>query len=331
MIDWLTLRLPAHAVPAAAWDRVRDRAGRVVAITADGDIEWEALRWECVRSDSHRVHVRAGSSLEIIGSPARAMGRHNVFGSDDIRLCASAMIGLVSRVLDVGLPSELSSWECSRIDFALNYDLGGVAQVRTGLNWLRYAEGGRYRGRSAGTSIYWGQRSSRLSGKAYGKGDHQRRAVKRGEVELSESELSACDRLLRLELSLRRNFLRDSGLHWSAWTPEQLFNLHSSYFAPLLGSCEVTSMDSSLLDRLVSVCATEGLARAAFRTAALCAQVGPETTAESMPRTTWYRHRRALLDAGVSLADLRAGHVVPLRAQRIVLGAPVRSFSDLAA
>jgi len=89
-------------------------------------------------------------------------------------------------------------------------------------------------------------------------------------------------------------------------------------------------MDASLLKRLETVAPTAGQALAAFRTAGLVAQIGVETAAASMPVATWYRHRRLLLDAGLSLADLRAGHVVPLRAQRLILGAPVRSFSELA-
>lgn len=329
VIDWLTLRLPAEHVPAVAWDRIRDRAGRMLCISADGSIEWEALRWECIRSDSHRVHVRAGSALEIIGSPARAMGRHNVFGSSDLLECAAAMIGLVARQVGVVLPAPGPPWCCTRVDFAENFSLGSASTVRSALDWLRMAEGGRYRGRSAGSSIYWGQRSSRLSGKAYSKGEHQQRAVKRGEAELTAAELEACDGLLRLELSLRRNWLRERDV-WSL-TADDMSSAHREYFAPLLGDCEVFNMNDSLLERLVLVAPTEGQARAAFRTAALCAQVGPDTTADSMPRATWFRHRRLLLDAGLSLADLRAGHVIPLRGQRITLGAPVRSFADIAA
>lgn len=327
MIDWLTLRLPPEHVPAGAWDLIRDRAGRVLCLDADGSIEWEALRWECLRSDSHRVHVRAGSCLEIVGSPARAMGRHNVFGSSDIAECAAAMIRLVGRVLGLVLPAAGEPWTCTRVDVAENYDLGDLPAVLTALNWLRFAEGGRYRGRSAATSVYWGVKSSRLSGKAYAKGPHQRHQVKRGDVELSESELAACDRLLRLEVSLRRNYLREHN-PW-ALSPDDLRAVHSDYFAPLIGNCEVHDMDTDLLARLSAVAPSEGQALAAWRTLALVSQLGPETAAASMPRPTWYRHRALLLRAGLSLADLRAGHVVPLRARRLVLGEPVQSFSDL--
>lgn len=329
MIDWLTLRLPAEFVPAGVWDRIRDRAGRVLCLDADGSVEWESLRWECVRSDSHRVHVRAGSCLEIIGSPARAMARHNVFGSSDVRECANAMISLVSRVVGVELPPVGAVWKCSRIDFALNFQLGDAAAVRSALNWLRFAEGGRYRGRSAGTSIYWNVKSSRMSGKAYAKGDHVRRAVSRGEAELSAAELEACDGLLRLEVGFRRNFLRERDV-WSI-TPAEFEQWHGDYFRPFLGDCEVMDMNADLLARLKKCAPSEGQALAAFRTCALVAQVGPETVAESMPRATWFRHRKLLLSAGLSLADLRAGHVVPLRSQRVIIGAPVRSFADIAA
>lgn len=335
VIDWLTLRLPTWAVPPEVWDRVRDRAGRVVSVDADGVVQWERLVWETIRSDSHRVHVRAGDCLEIMGSPARAMSDHNVFGSSDLLECASAMVGLVSRTLCIQLPPVGDPWRCTRIDYALNFDLGDAAAVRTALNWMRYAEGGRYRGRSAGTTVYWGVKSSFLSGKAYHKGEHQRHALKRGDCFLTEPQLLLSDRLLRLELAFRRNWLRKLDV----WTLKQDFfeAAHADYFRPLIGDCEVRTMDADLLDRLRRLelepgkRVTEGAALGAFRTAALCAHVGIETASASMSKTTWFRHRKLLLAAGLSLADLRAGHVVPLRAQRVILGAPVRSFSEMRA
>ena len=58
---------------------------------------------------------------------------------------------------------------------------------------------------------------------------------------------------------------------------------------------------------------TEGKGRAAARTWAVIQSIGWQAARESMPRSTWYKHLKILRDAGLSDADVSAGHVVGLR------------------
>jgi len=103
VIDWLTLKLPLAGLSsdlfAAICAGVHDKAGRVVKIDSDGCIEWEKVVWDRVRSDVGSVLCRIGDGLEVMGSPARASGSENVFGTGDICEAARAMLGLVSQTL----------------------------------------------------------------------------------------------------------------------------------------------------------------------------------------------------------------------------------------
>ena len=124
MIDWLTLKLPQRMLPDEVARRVLDRAGRVMRLDADGVIEWETLVWDRVRSDLGSVLCRLGDGLEIMGSPARAQGADNAFGTSDIRVAAEAMLSVVSSALEWQLPREWSLYRVTRCDVTESYFLG---------------------------------------------------------------------------------------------------------------------------------------------------------------------------------------------------------------
>lgn len=329
MLDWLTLKVRQDRFSLDDLAKIHDRMGRVVKVSADGVVEWETLCWERVRSDLGQVLCRLGDGVEIMGSPARAVGPENAFGTGDIQQAAGSMVRLLSDTLGMSFPSEWSAYRVTRADVTHSYDLGGASEVRSALDALRYGEGGRYRGGSAGSTLYWGQKSAHRSGKAYGKGQHLRFLARKEETGLEPWQYEAADRLLRLELSLRRHFWDRQARPWWEWTEAELEREHESYFQPLIGSIKVDVMERDVMRELEKVAGSPGKARAAFRTWALVQKIGVEQTRESMPVSTWTRHRRALLDAGFSLADLRSGNVLPFRRRTIVLGAPVRSWDEL--
>lgn len=335
MIDWLTLKLPLVGLDGPTFEAicagVADKAGRVVKIDSDGVVEWERVVWDRVRSDVGSVLCRIGDGLEIMGSPARAVGSENVFGTGDICQAARSMLALVSSSLGVELPADLRRYRVTRADVTHSYDLGGAAECRAALDFLRYGEGGRYRGQGIGSTLYWGQKSAHWSGKAYHKGQHLRFLAKREGIELEPWQFEAADRLLRLELSLRRHWWDRCGREWWTFEEAELEEVHARYFKPLIGDIKVTDMNTDILKELEKVAGSPGKALAAFRTWSLVKVVGVEQARASMPVSTWTRHRRAMLDAGLSLADLRAGNVLPFRRKTIVLGNPVRSWDELRA
>lgn len=309
----------------------RSRAqGQVLRLTADGEVVWRTWTREAIRSDTHQLTVHVGERLELCGSPARSAGLPtNVFGSDDLAVCAEAHVALAERSMGLVLPRE--GWHVSRVDVTQNFDLGGPSAVRQALAVLRHASGGRYTLRDAAETLYWGKRGGGgRMGKAYAKGPHLLRQCARGEAVASAGECEAAMRLLRLELTLGRKALQRLGVS----DPFRVYDVsmvaeHYNYFSALIGGCEVVSMDS-LFERVVRVAPSEGQARAALATLGRVRVEGVEVVKASMPKSSWHRHKAILFGAGLSWSDLSSGRVLELRRAPLVLGDPVLSWADLA-
>ena len=327
MIDWLTLKVDACELGAEQISRLRSMAGRVIKISPEGVVEWETFARESIRIDSHQVTVQIGADLTLHGSPARVMGSNNVFGSGDPRQCAAAMIGHVARELVMLLP-RLEIWRCTRMDVTHNYAMQDLASVRQALMCLRHAEGGRYQLGTQADTVYWSSRSNMRRGKAYAKGPHLQRQVKRGEAQSSEMELALSERLLRLEVSLRSQWWREQSVKpWHEYSEGELDELHQRYFEPLVGKVEVMHMKD--VQREVEEAAkqlgmSEGRAASAYRHWCAIQAVGFEQAKGLVARRTHYQHVKLLRHAGLSWADFQARGVVPLRREALVLSQPGR-------
>ena len=86
-----------------------------------------------------------------------------------------------------------------------------------------------------------------------------------------------------------------------------------------------------LLDELMEVAPTPGMAKAAYRTWLMIQSHGLEKARELMGKSAWYNHKRLLQQCGVSWADFHHRALVPFRRKTIVLSDPVRSWEDLIA
>lgn len=331
MIDWLTLKLPLQYLAPDQLQEFRSRSGRVLCIDGDGVKLWEKVSRETIRSDSHQLVVDLGTdSFMLHGSPARVIHTHNVFGESDPVKCAIIMIEFAIKNLGINLPNDLKLWRCTRMDVTQNYDLGSGAEVRAALSYLRQAEGGRYQVRTASETVYWSSNSHLRSGKAYHKGPHVKYQIKREQAQLTSEEIELTDNLLRLELCLKSQYWRErASKHWYEYQAEELEQIHNEYFAQFIGKVEVVEMNN-LLQALEKVAPTKGRALAAYRTWSVIKSVGPSIAKASMRRATWYEHKKYLMDAGLTWADLQSQTVVPFRRRTIELGQPVRSFSEIA-
>jgi II/X family phage/plasmid replication protein len=334
MLDWLTLKTDITNLVPATLERLQQGQSRIFCVDSDGSVQWEKTGRDSVRSDSHQLTMELGSSLVLYGSPARiGSGRtDNVFGSGDPVDCASRMIGFLSEVRGVELP-PLELWNCTRMDVTHNYDLGELANVRTALEMLRHVEGGRYQVRTSAETVYWSVRSTRRSGKAYSKGEHLAYLMKRGDIELTDAELSAAGRLLRLELSLKRHFFaRAIRCPWWQLTEADLNQQHETYFGGLVGKVEISEMTDireACIQASVRLGMTEGQGRACYLSWNTIRAVGFAAWRSDASKATFYRHKKILREAGLSYADFNARNVVPIRRRSIVLGQPVRSWSEL--
>ena len=343
MIDWLTLKIHVCHVPQVV-ERCRERAGTIMHLMPDGEIKWMRAARESIRSDSHQMVIECGTHFMLHGSPAMVGGENNVFGSCDIVECAQRMIRFAAKTLGVILPIDLTLWACTRVDVTHNYALRNAQEVAQALSVLRQSEGGRFQVCTKMETVYWGAGSALRRMKAYAKGPHLLRQFKRNEANAGFDEIEMAQRLLRLELSLMAQFWREkSSKPWYEYSEQDLDTLHNDYFSQVIGDVEITEMDDlrkSFQDaakRLRDSAKSESSAKAysdkaadrAYMIWALIKSVGLRQAEDATPHATWYRSKNIMLEAGLSLADLHAGTVLPFRRRSIVLGAPVRSWDEL--
>ena len=332
LIDWMTLSTDASLLDPRTVKKITGKQDKIMRISPEGEIKWEVPCRRNVRSDSHQITVRIDSELDIQGSPARTKGtRDNIFGEFNPVNAFLDMVRFLSNTLEVPIPDDPTRWKIRRMDITGNFDLGSLANVRQALNYLRHVEGGRYQVRTDAETVYWSKSSRLRSGKAYAKGPHMRHLVKKGHADLDPDQLSLVDRLLRLEMILRGQFWRErAAWRWYEWSGEQLYEQFAGYFGQFIGKVEIVEVHK-LLDELIKVAPTEGLAKAAYRTWLLIQSHGMEEARDLMTKRTWHRHKRLLQQCGVSWADFHHRALVPFRRKTIVLSDPVRSWEDLIA
>jgi len=334
MLDWLTLNTDISNLTECTRQRLKGSQFRMFCVTPEGELMWEKTQRKSVRSDSHKLTMEYGSRLMIYGSPARVgLNRiDNVFGSDEPIDCAKRMIDFIGMMEDVELP-DYKQWNCTKMDVTHNYHVGSKVNVLSALEMLRNVEGGRYQVRTTAETVYWSSRSIVRSGKAYSKGVHMEYLAKSGKAFLTEEELELCMGLLRLELSLKRNYFnRTINKKWYELTVNELKTEHSKYFGELVGSVEVnemTDIKQACIAASLRLGMTKGYGRAAYLSWNTIRSVGYMAWRTDMPRSTSYRHRKILREAGLSYADFAARNVVPLRCTRIELGQPVSSWAEL--
>lgn len=340
MIDWLTLKLDGFFLDRETHNQCLKLFDRIIKMSSlTGDVIWESIARESIRSDSHTITVSFGSSITIQGSPARVVSRNNVFGSLDIQKCALEMIQFVCEHYQIILPRDLKKWSCSKIDVTQNFDLGSLAQVKEGVDYFKPLKIGNQKTSTEETTVMWGKGSALHMGKIYAKGPHARKMVAGKSAFYTEIELQKADRLIRVEYSIRRLMIRrlreNARLEWYQLTPEYLLSLHSDYFSKFISSIEVVDM-GTVLEKLLSNVGkaenqipTEGRARAAYDCYLRCREIGYHQAKDSYPQSTFYKHVKYLGTIGLDQADLQPSNVVPLRRRPILLDKPVSSWDDI--
>lgn len=326
-------------LPAVLRERLNENMLHVTCCTADGEVRWHkagldidslrsdtpGLMWQ-IQGDGKQYHLCIGAS------PASLEHGLNVFGSGDIKHCADVLVSHARRALDAVLP-DAGRWQVRRLDVTHNYALPGPSEVKAALRMLMQTEGGRRKPSAmGGDTVGYNVGSDLRKGKAYHKGPQLAYLAKRGDIHAEPWEIELANHLLRLELTLGARFWRRREeareKHWSQLSEPELDAMHSDYFGRFFGAVEVVDM-GVLLERLIEVEETQGRALAAHRTWALIKSIGYDNARESMSRSIWFRHLKALRAAGVSDADLCAGQIVPFRRHVVTLGEPVKSWADV--
>lgn len=343
LIDWLTLRIPlGPELGEALTARIRGCLNTLRCVDRFGEILWtkQSLDVDALRSDTPGLCWMVQSDgksefLTIGASPASLEHGLNVFGSCDIRHCATVLIRHAAKALQSFLP-PLEAWQCRRVDVTGNYVLPDPASVKQALRQLVLSDGGRRTAANkerGGDSVYWNGKSDLARGKAYHKGPQLAYLVKKGALTISDDLLELAGRVLRLEHSRGSRWFRrlaESGRDWFSLSVGELEGLFVDFFGRLVDGVEVRDMGMELIGKIAKANGiSEGRAHAAFTTYTNIRAYGFTTVKGYMPARTWYLHLKYLRGVGISDSDLQQGNVRQFRPVRIILARPVTSWDDL--
>lgn len=294
MIDWFT--------GIVGYSGELLKLNKVVELTPSGEIIWTTERKLQVRG-SYDASVQLGRSLPnesmlvasrkydlecmpvcliISGNPSKFLQGHNVFGPSVASL--SPVVQAVIR----GLPGEIRPGDAdselwpalhrSRVDITTSIDMGSHSLVH---EWLRAAatstRSRHGRALVSGDTVYWGKHSRRWTMKAYCKFCELREHGP-GDLALRKRLMEYCEGQLRLELTLRGPELKDRGT-----LDESLIWDFFDRITIGVVKADVGGLDMKT-DLPMSVQFT------------LVRWVGGEDVRMSLPRSTFYWHRRKILD-----------------------------------
>ena len=313
MIDWVTALLPCLHDPL--------NSGELFKLDADGCVEWStpcALSvtgsWDSaiqIKSSGGDGQGRA-THLRISGNPSKFLQGHNVFGSDDLRLLILDTYVQILSSLDIHPELsdlhevETGQYTLSRVDINYSFELPVRSDV---LQWIRAAEftSKTRHGRpsSKGGTLYWGKSSKRWSLKAYSKGEEIAAPKHRLPDSLRDTPITPwADNKLRIELTLRSKELIDIQLNMAqSWDAIRVKNLFDAYVRKLDMSKQFSLSDEQLRSLPQRLKPTYLLWQSGH---------DPRST---LPKSTYYRHRKELLDFGINIDILKTSdttNVVPL-------------------
>ena len=321
MIDWVTAKIPFF-YPGVISD------GEILSITRDGVVEYALRKRFTVRGSydssitirTEEVDANGDTAfITLSGNPVKFLQGHNLFGSDDLNNLVSETVLRVSKLIDCQQPANVLQavysgfYTFSRIDINRMISLGTRASVEQYLYTLSMTSRTRSQGSvTKGSTVYLNKSSRRWSFKFYSKGQevNLRRNRKQGTINLPRELLTWADPMLRAELTLKSNELRETGLHLAVnWNTMEVLDLFSEYAERI-----DMSPQKPMEDLLKSF--EEIKPKSAISTYYLWKD--GHDLKNILPKRTYYRHRRVLMDCGIDISmppppvEDKSSNVVPL-------------------
>lgn len=300
MIDWVTCKIPFY-YPGILSD------GQFLSLDANGEIEFSTpKRKQFEGSYSSSITARTAEvdtnrdtcAIEISGNPVKFLQGHNLWGSDDLPALVYETTLKISSMLGVIQPASylerLPLSTLSRVDINEQYKIGNRSDVLAYLHHLGATS--RTRAKEAltsGSTVYLNKPSRRWEFKFYSKGQELglARNKKVGMLELPQSMLDYADDVLRAELTLKSNELRDCNLRLLAnWQYEDCEQIFDEYYSRLtiVDQLELALIDLTKLNTGV---------RATYQL-----WLDGHDIRSMLARNTFYRHRRQLLEHGIDIS-----------------------------
>ncbi len=316
-VDWVTIRQD-HGADGAP----RLNGGQFMAVDADGSVEYIVQRRVGLDgSFDSRVGIRCdGSVVEFSGNIVRYNRRDNLFGydwSETIRRINQLLnlysippftAGKLYRFADHGW--TWSGARVSRIDITMNHACFSESGMNAVLRALAGQHVGRQKGQLSvdGATVEYGRGSKYVYGKCYAKHvEFTKHRRKKSGSHVDVEVIDFCQRLgvLREEFTLKSRFLTQRDLAYlGAITQSELFDVfwERTQFRRF-DKVKYETMDD-LPRRLKATYAAWKLGQDA-----------------GVSRSTFYEHRRALLEYGIDISvPCNVAHL-PIRVRTVEVAA----------
>lgn len=302
MIDWVTCKAPFYYPGIVS-------GGQFVSIDANGEVEFSTPKrrqfvgsWESSMT-ARTVGVDSNGDtnlIELSGNPVKFLQGHNLWGSSDLSGLIYETVLKISSSLGVVQPdsflSRLHVTTLSRVDINEQYHLGSRSSVLAALYHIGSTS--RTRAKEAvtrGSTVYLNKPSKRWEFKMYSKGQELElpRNNKQGLIDLPQSMHDFADGVLRVELTLKSNELRESenGLYLLAnWETVDLENVYDDYYSRL-------TMNDQLELKLIDLSSLPSGVRSSYQL-----WFDGHDVRSMVSRPTFYRHRNQLLEHGVDIS-----------------------------
>jgi len=315
MIDWVTAYLPCENL-----DPLKLQDGSWCEISQTGKVIkqiMKPLRLEGSYSSSLAVsHWTRGleSQIRVTGNFAKWLQGHNLFGTSDLTSLIYAVGLKLCKILELSpTQQEHIAWRTgnvwlTRIDCTDMWKLQTQGDV---LGWLNTAQ---FQARSrhgspimTGGTLYFGKHSRRWSMKFYAKLDE---ILRRGHqlpfsIRDREKLVELADGMLRAELTLRSPELGKLELNKACdWKPSTPYQLLMEYLNRLQVADQFMLADESIATLPKTLQAYYQL------------WVDGHELRGMMPKTSFYRKRRQLLEYGIDITvkhDKRSCNTVSLK------------------
>ena len=310
MIDWVTGKIPFYFKGSLD-------DGSFMSVTRDGELEYSTCkRLPVVGSYDSRLHIRSidfdadgnTTEIELTGNPVKFLQGHNLFGSSDLLNLIYETVLKMAVILSAPQPrnvlEQLRSgyYTVSRVDINRMFSLGNRAEVLSFINTM--ASNSRTKAQATvmkGQTVYFNKSSKRWSIKMYSKGQESNlpRNKKAGGFLIPPELLNWADNKMRMELTLKSNELRETGLHLaSKWRNIEESDLFTDYAERIQMAAQKKINNLNDKIALASVKATYQL------------WLDGNDPRLILSKPTFYRHRKALLehDIDISILNTKENH-----------------------
>lgn len=315
-----TVKLVCPLLDAALLAQLISKLDRISKTHGDtGEIAWELSTGAVEGSHHSSIHLRVsdhedGKRFVVEGSVHKLALGHNILGNaDSFRARAGELVRFVESKLDLAL-SEADGWSVQRVDVALLFDLGSASEVAQFFRGMRGCVFPRRKVAQYGLeSIY--APGTVTSVKLYHKGPefkkNGRELRKLLDPRVAQFLQDTADRRLRVEVELkprrlatiaaarmakRKPFVREVD---DAWLEAQFNEELDRLLRDRKSALPIVRRQDEVHERL-RASYTRARADNLYGIWSILSTQGEDTTKAKFPRSSFFRNRKALADAGVA-------------------------------